>query len=225
METLEGIAENDGIVVLKHAEQDPVLGPVLQSVLDTMFSYFPNDWRRDITVGESIIFITSPRRRTAYHMDLESSFLLQVAGSKIVHVFNHKDRSLVPDSEIAGLCCGDQNAAIFKPDRQHEAVRYQLTPGVGVHFPSLAPHAVQNGDEVSISVNINFDHRSLHHRLRPIHRCNRKLQRLGLRPSVPGSFPLLDSAKAGLMTGLDLLRDAVRPPASNYPQWEPPKVS
>lgn len=221
-ETFDNLSHNDSFIVIKHAEQDPVIGPALQAAISQMFDYFPKDKQEDIVCGESIIFITSPRRRTAYHMDLESSFLLQVSGKKVIHVFNQKDRSLVTEQEIASLCCGNQDAAIYRPERQHEATSYVLEPGVGVHFPSTAPHAVQNDENISISININFDHRSLHQRLRPLCKFNHRLRRFGLNPMPLGGVQGLDNAKVLLEKGLSQVRSLKRStPAS--PQWLPPQ--
>ena len=182
----------------------------------------PAPARDDITIGESIIFISSPRRVTQYHIDLEANCLLQVSGEKIVHVFDQSDPSILSLEEIEKQCCGDQNAAVFRPDRQNAACSYEFKPGVGVHMPSMAPHWVQNGDNVSISININFDLRSVHRRLRAIHRFNRRLRRLGMTPSPPGRNLLLDTAKASIENGLIAARRALKPrPANSFPVWTP----
>jgi hypothetical protein len=222
-ETILGIAENDSQVVLKHAEQDASIGPVLRDLLAEVVDLAPAHARDDITIGESIIFISSPRRVTKYHIDLEASCLLQVSGEKTVHIFDPSDPSILSLEEIEKQCCGNQNAAVFKPDRQAAAQSYAFRPGVGAHFPSLAPHWVENGDNVSISININFELRSVHHRLRAIHRFNRRLRRFGLTPSPPGRSPLLDDAKASVENGLTAVRRALKPsrPADAFPVWTP----
>ena len=222
-ETIRGIAENDSHVVLKHAEQDEGIGPVLRALLAEIVDLTPAPARDDITIGESIIFISSPRRITKYHIDLEANCLLQVSGEKVVHVFDQSDRSILSLEEIEKQCCGNQNAAAFKPDRQAAAKSYAFTPGVGAHFPSLAPHWVENGDNVSISVNVNFELRSVHHRLRSIHRFNRRMRRFGMTPSPPGGNAMLDTAKASIENGLSAIRRSMkRPrPADSYPVWTP----
>lgn len=225
-ETIAGIADNNSQVVLKHAEQDESIGPVLRALLTEIVDLAPAGARDDITIGESIVFISSPRRITKYHMDLEANCLLQVCGEKAVHVFDPSDPSILSLEEIETQCCGNQNAAMFRPDRQDAARSYEFKPGVGAHFPSLAPHWVQNGDNVSISININFELRSVHRRLRAIHRFNRRLRRFGMTPSPPGRNPLLDSAKASIENGLIAARRALKPPrpADSYPVWTPSRV-
>jgi hypothetical protein len=232
-ETIEGIAHNDSLVILKHAEQDPIYGPVLQEILQRIFSFTSPTAQDDIVLGESLIFINSPRRTTAYHLDLESNFLLQVAGVKFVHVHDCADRSITSHEELENHCGGNYNGAIFKPARQDDAHYYHLTAGHGVHFPSTAPHWVENGDEVSVSININFDLVSVHRRLKRIYSLNRVIRRLGIEPAPPGTSPLRDAIKERAAVGVDLLLGMVRgkvvpapdaAPAS-YPAWHPVRLS
>jgi hypothetical protein len=229
-QTIEGIASNDSLVILKHAEQDPIYASLLQEILQRIYSFTSPDAQRDIVLGESLIFLNSPNRKTAYHLDLESNFLLQIAGVKLVHVFDCTDRSLTPHVELENHCGGDHNGAIYKPARQSDAHFYHLTPGHGVHFPSLGPHWVQNADEVSISININFDLVSVHHRLRRVYRVNRMMRRLGIKPTDPGKSPLRDAVKQQLSAGMGAMIKTLRPKAKreaadSYPVWRPKPVS
>jgi hypothetical protein len=230
-QTIEGIAHNDSLVILKHAEQDSIYGPVLREILQRIYSFTPRAAQADIVLGESLIFLNSPGRKTAYHLDLESNFLLQITGEKFVHVFDCADRLITPHEELENHCSGNHNGAIFKPERQNDAHYHHLTPGHGVHFPSMGPHWVQNGNDVSISININFDLLSIHQRKKSIYRFNRVMRRLGLKPTAPGTSPVRDALKekisAGVSTALDTLSGAVkgRAGAASYPQWRPTPVA
>lgn len=228
-ETIRNIAHNDSLVILKHAEQDPVYGPVLQEILQRIFSFTSPSSQNDIILGESLIFINSPRRTTAYHLDLESNFLLQIRGEKVCHVHNCADRSITTHEELENHCSGNMNGAVFKPERQGEAHNYHLTPGHGVHFPSTAPHWVENGNDVSVSININFDLTSIHARLKRIYMLNRRMRKLGCKPAAPGASPLRDAVKERMSVGVTALVDLIRrnsrirpePAAGGYPQWRP----
>jgi hypothetical protein len=226
-ETVAGIEHNNSLVILKHAEQDPIYGPVLQEILQRIFSFLSPSAQADIVVGESLIFLNSPRRKTAYHLDLESNFLLQIRGVKLVHVFECTDRTVTSHEELENHCSGDQNGAIYKPHREVAAHNYHLTPGHGVHFPSTAPHWVQNSDDVSVSININYDLRSVHHHLKQIYQVNRLIRRFGLEPAAPGTSPVRDMLKRRVGTGLEAARQLRHPgmrapvEALSYPQWRP----
>ena len=230
-ETIMGIAHNDSLVVLKHAEQDPVYGPLLQEILQRIFSFISPAAQDDIILGESLIFINSPKRTTAYHLDLESNFLLQIAGTKFTHVHDCTDRSVITHEELEDHCGGNQNGAVFKPDRKADAHHHVLTPGHGVHFPSTAPHWVENGDDVSISININFDTVSVHKMMKRIYSLNRVLRRAGIRPAPPGASPLRDALKQKASVGVDWMIGMLRkrptrpdPEVASYPVWRPTRV-
>jgi hypothetical protein len=227
-DTITGIARNDSLVILKHAEQDPVFGPMLQEILQRIFSFLSPTAQDDIILGESLIFINSPLRTTAYHLDLESNFLLQIAGTKFVHVHNFADKTITPHEELENHCGGDYNGAKFKEARRGDAHDYRLTPGHGVHFPSTAPHWVENGDEVSISININFDLVSVHRSMKPVYSVNRLLRRAGIDPTPPGVSPLRDALKRRASVGTDALlallgKAGPRPDSqvASYPVWRP----
>lgn len=231
-ETILGIAHNDSLVILKHAEQDPVFGPVLQEILQRIFSFLSPSAQDDVVLGESLIFINSPRRTTAYHLDLESNFLLQVSGEKFCHVHDCADRSITSHEELEKHCGGDHNGAVFKPGREREAHDYRLTPGHGVHFPSTAPHWVENGNEVSVSININFDLVSIHQRLKPVYAVNRVIRRLGIEPVPPGASVWRDRLKTRASSRVDWMLakwhgkspGPADPEAASYPVWRPTRL-
>jgi hypothetical protein len=222
-DTLAGIAENNSLVILKHVEQDPLVGPLLRPLLEEVWGRMPAEVRTEVTIGESLIFVNSPRRKTAYHIDLEATHLLQVSGDKTLYVFNAKDRPFVSQTALEQHCAGNHSSLVYDPARQGEAAGYEMTPGCGVHIPSVAPHWVQNGNEVSVSINVNFDLHSVHHRMRPIYGFNRRLRRLGLNPAAPGQFPAVDNMKVTLYGITKWLRRATSRPGAAYPVWTPPR--
>ena len=226
--TIEGIAENNSLLVMKHVEQDPVFGPMLQDLLQEIFVYSPAKLRDEVTIGECLIFINSPKRKTPYHFDLESNFLLQIAGEKTVHAWANGDNSLVTIEELEDYCgVGNLSAAIYKPERQVDAFTTRLLPGDGTHFPSTGPHWVENGDEVSISINVNYDMRSLHHRMKYAFAINSRMRKLGLKPRDPGVSKFSDDLKSAAWV---VARNAklaarrtfgIRRDGEGYPVWRP----
>jgi len=144
-------------------------------------------------VKNAIVFITSPRRVTAYHIDRECNFLLQIRGEKAMSVFDRTDRVVLPDVEIERYWAVDNNAAIYKPQHQDRAYVHRMTPGDGVHIPVNAPHWVKNGDSASVSLSINFEFNA--RTKSDVYRANFFLRRLGLRPTPPGQSVLKDRAK------------------------------
>jgi hypothetical protein len=219
-ETLLNIEHNNSLVILKHTEQDPEYGPVLQQVLARIVDLAGEQMRCDVTVGEVLILISSPNRVTPYHMDGETNFLLQVAGDKQFYVFDHTDRTLVTDLELEKFYAVSQALAKYRPERQVDANAYDLRAGFGIHVPVNAPHWVQNHDNVSVALSVTYELRSID-RLTELHRINRRLRSLGLRPSPPGLSAWRDEMKLAAYRAARGLRT---PPAivRPYPVWTPP---
>jgi hypothetical protein len=219
-ETLANIEHNNSIVILKHTEQDPEYGPVLQQVLGRIVELAGEQMRCDVTVGEVLILVSSPNRVTPYHMDGETNFLLQVRGDKLFYVFDHNDRGLVTDLELERFYSVSQALANYRPERQADAREYDLRAGYGVHVPVNAPHWVQNADNVSVALSVTYELRSVD-RLRDLHRINRRLRSIGLRPSAPSAAPWRDQIKLAAYRAARSLRRA--PAVSRpYPIWTPP---
>ncbi|MDE2412415.1 MAG: cupin-like domain-containing protein [Sphingomonadales bacterium] len=229
--TLDGIASNDSLVVFKHIEQDPVFGPVLQDLLQDVFRHASARFRDDVVLGECLVFLNSPSRKTAYHFDLEASFLLQISGHKTVHAWPSGDPSIVSEDEVADYCgAGNLSAAIYRPEKQAAAMTFELEAGDGVHFPSLGPHWVQNHDTVSISINVNYDLRSLHGRRRHVYAFNHRMAKLGLHPTGPGQQAWADLAKAQAWIAAREVKSTARRvlgqrrSGEGYPVWRPDRT-
>jgi hypothetical protein len=141
-------------------------------------------------------------------MDRECNFLLQVSGTKTVHVFDRDDREVLPDEEIERFWAVDNNAPVFRPEYQDRAISYKMTPGTGVHIPVNFPHWVQNNDNISVSLSVNFQF--LDSMRANIYRSNYYLRKLGVRPSPPGLHSTRDATKSFAMSCALAARRLVR---------------
>jgi hypothetical protein len=222
-ETIANIQHNNSIVILKHTERDPVFAPVLQNVLTRIIELSGERMRSDVTVGEVMILLSSPGGITPYHMNSEASFLLQVTGEKCVHIFDHRDRTLVTDREREDFFAISRNCAVYRPDRRDECNKYDLLAGYGVHVPVCAPQWVRNCDNVSVALSVNYELRSVN-RLEKLHRFNHRLRKLGLNPTMPSESQWRDRVKLAAADGVAAVRSVSRRRESPRPQpvWTPP---
>jgi hypothetical protein len=192
-ETLRRIAECQSWLVLKNVEQDPEYDALLRRCLAQVARH-----SEPICPGmcdaEAFIFVSSPKAVTPYHMDPEHNFLLQIRGSKRVHMYDGHDRSVLSEEELEDFYCGGHRNLVYPADFERASWAYDLTPGMGLHFPVTAPHYVRNGAEVSVSFSITFRTPELKRR-RVVHICNAFLRRRGLRPTPLGVCSWLDQLK------------------------------
>ena len=221
-DTIANIAENDSMVILKHTEQDSIFGPVLQDFLGRVVAFSGEAMRSDVVLGETLILVTSPNRITPYHFDSEVNFLVQVRGDKWFHVFDRKDTPAVTHEELERYFDGNVSSGVYRPERESEATVYNLHAGQGVHVPVAVPHWVQNKDNVSVAISVNYDLRSVY-RLTRLYRMNSRMRRLGWRPTPPGVSAWRDGVKLTAAGGAAYLRALLkgRQAPRPYGTWSP----
>jgi hypothetical protein len=154
--------------------------------------------------------ISSPQSVTPYHMDREMNFLLQVQGRKLVHLWDPADRSVLSEEELEYFFAWHSTKAMrYREEIQSKAMVYELTPGMGVHHPSTAPHWVKNGDAVSISFSITY-RSAASNRRDLVYRTNYLLRRTGIKPRPFGHSRSIDSIKHVAFKGYSAARDLYR---------------
>jgi hypothetical protein len=197
---VEEIEQGQTWIILKHIEREPGYREVFENCIADLVRLAGKELLKDVKWFEAILFITSPNRVTEYHIDRECAWLLQIHGNKDMHLFDRDDKDVLPDEELERYWMGDNLSATYKPHLESRAIVHRLRPGVGVHSPVNTPHWLKNGDNVSVSLNINLQlHESAWENL---FRANNYLRRAGLVPSSPGRNPLADRMKRGAYTAV-----------------------
>lgn len=207
-ELMRRIETANGWIILRRAEKFPEYARVLDDCIAQIEELSGLDLRKVMKLRNAIVFVNSPHRVSSYHIDRECSLLLQLRGTKSVHVFDRGDRDVLPEEEIERFWAVDNNSARYKPAFEDRARVYELAPGDGIHIPVNFPHWVRNGPAVSVSLNINFHYRDA--LLADVYRANYWLRRMGLRPTPPRRSPLLDRAKSATVGAARAVRDVAR---------------
>src|SRR5215831_1701854 len=192
-ETIRNIQEAHSWMVLKFVEKDPEYRELLDECLNQI-----RDLSEPIVPGmcnrEAFIFLSSPNSVTPFHVDPEHNFLLQIRGRKQVSIFDSHDTAIVSEADIERGLFGKNRNLVYKPELQARGKMFELTPGIGLHFPITAPHWVKNGSEVSISFSITFRSRDSERRA-AVRQFNSVLRERGLHPRPVGSSALSDAFK------------------------------
>jgi len=205
---LRRIESANAWIVLRRAEKNPEYAALLERCFAEILELSGRDLSKVVKLTNAIVFINSPHRVSTYHIDRECNFLLQIRGSKTVHVFDRNDREVLPEAEVERFWTVDNNAATYKSDLAGRARVFALSEGGAVHIPVNAPHWVKNGPRVSVSLSINFHY---HDRvLADVYRANYWLRRVGLRPTPPRRSAVVDRLKSTLYGSTRALHGAVR---------------
>ena len=192
-ETIRRIAKCKSWLVLKYVEQDPEYRALLHDCLAEVARQ-SESLRPGMFLEQGFIFLSSPGSVTPYHMDPEHNFLLQIRGSKRIHMFDGRDRSVLSEEELEQFYRGGHRNLAYPTNGNRRGWTFDLSPGFGLHFPVTAPHYVRNGEEVSVSFSITFRTPDLKRR-RLVHIGNAFLRRRGFRPRPAGMHPRYDFLK------------------------------
>lgn len=181
-------------IILKHIEREPGYREILERCIGDILELSGKDLLRKIKWFEAILFVASPNRVTEYHVDREVSWILQIHGDKDIHLFNRADKDVVPDEELERYWTEDHTAAVYKPNYESRAMVFGMRPGTGVHIPINTPHWLQNKNNISVTLNVNFQFHD--HCWANLYKANYFLRRAGITPTPPGTHPMGDRLKS-----------------------------
>jgi len=188
-------------IALYNVETVPRYSRLLEGIIDRVRDLVEPTQPGIFNVG-GFIFISAPPSVTPFHIDRENNFWLQIAGRKLMEVWDHTDRRVVSaeDRERFIVTRSLENVRLHEEARKLSH-RFDVGPGDGVYFPSTSPHMTRSdpdwtrpGDGVSISVGVVF-YTSVTRRQAYVHACNAVLRRLGMNPRDPGSGRASDRLK------------------------------
>lgn len=193
-ETIRSIERNGSWMVLKFVDQDPLYRALLDRVLDEIE---PLVVRRTgaMLKREAFIFISSPGAVTPFHIDPEHNILMQLRGEKVMTVFPAADPELVPGALQEAFHAGGHRNLPYRDEFATKGTPLRLTPGKALYVPVKAPHWVQNGAAMSISLSVTW-RSEWSYREADAHGLNRLLRNAGLRPAMPQRFPRQNHLKS-----------------------------
>jgi hypothetical protein len=199
-QTAREIEHNGCWMVLWYVEQVPEYAALLDACLDEVELVVG---RRDggMQQREGFLFLSAPNAVTPAHFDPEHNLLLQIRGSKDMHVGRFADPADQQRELDRYHDEGERNLDAF-PDG---AETFTLDPGRGVYVYPWAPHWVQNSPAVSVSLSITF-RTAESARAERVHRANAHLRRLRLSPRPWGASAPRDAVKSRAIEVIDRAR-------------------
>jgi hypothetical protein len=203
--TILDIERNGFRVSLRDIHQVGEYADVIHRCLDEVEALV-GDREGGLVHRAGYLFISSPAATTPMHLDVEHSFLLQVRGTKNVHVAAFDgDRERLERERIRYLAGEPCDFAAMEA----VADTFAIQAGRGVYLPSYVPHWVDTKAGVSISFSIPF-YTAFCRRAQTVYRVNRRMRRLHLSPRPPGASPAGDRAKEALSRTVSILRASRR---------------
>lgn len=193
-ETIRHIETSESWCVLKNIQQVPAYAQLLESLLSELEPIIRQRTGRMLK-PQGFIFISSPFAVTPYHFDPEHNILLQLRGHKTMTLFPAGSTRFVPDHAHETYHTGGGRELNWQESFATEGIPFALDSGEAVYVPVMAPHYVNNGAAVSISLSITWrsewsfaeaDARAF----------NGLLRKWGMNPKPPGRWPASNKGKA-----------------------------
>lgn len=201
IDAISNIKTSSSWILIKSIQHVPEYNEILKKGMEELEELVGDHLGRKITWLDAYLFIASPCAMTPYHIDAESTFLMQIHGEKDYNVFDPNDRSVLTEREIEDYYVGNLSAATYKEECQNKACVIHMKPGVGLHQPARAPHWVKNGDEFSITLSFLFLTREYTMQAR-VFQANHYMRKLGVSPTQPGKSAVRDGIKKFLLGNL-----------------------
>lgn len=192
-ETIRTIETNGSWAVLKNVERDADYGALLDRALAELAPLVERE-TGPMLHREAFIFLSSPGSVTPFHMDPEHNILLQIRGEKVMTVFPAGDEELVPAVQSEAFHAGGHRNLDWRDGFRERGMAVTLLPGDAIHVPVKAPHFVENGPVVSVSLSVTWrSERSVAEG--ELHSLNALLRRRGLPVGRIGARPEAQGAR------------------------------
>ncbi len=173
-------------------EYRDVIESLLSSVPHAISSTHPGLYNM-----EGDVFISSPGTIVPYHMDTEHNFLLQIRGDKWVHILDKDDPTVLREEDLERYYTNTHRRMVVDSTMHRRSWRWQLGPGKGLHVPVTAPHNVETGEDIAISMSATFDTPRQQARAR-VYKVNYYLRKMGVKPTEYGNSKVRDRLKSAV---------------------------
>ena len=103
------------------------------------------------------LLVSSPGAIVYYHLDAGPNLLLQVRGTKRIWIYPALDPKFASRTDVEDIFAGVRIENLpYSPSFDTAATPYELTPGDLLAWPQNAPHRVENGDSMNVSLAAEF---------------------------------------------------------------------
>lgn len=182
-------------MVLKHVEQHPAYGKLIEDALLEVARTRGYDNLKDAGFEDirGFIFVSSADSTTPFHADSDENFFFQIHGDKFFHVYDNRDRSIASEEALEEVVVKHRNIP-YEAKFDAKCTTYNLKPGDGVFVPYQWPHWVRTAGSYSISLSLTWKSEDVRRR-NDISTMNSMLRSIGIPQNPPGVSPALDTAK------------------------------
>jgi hypothetical protein len=172
------------------------------------------------------VLISSANAQVFYHLDVALVSLWQIRGQKRVWVYPPEEPYVGPEALEKIVLRETAEQFDFNPQWDAGAAVYDLTPGSMVTWKQNAPHRIENGPMLNVSLSIEFMTAPALLRANVIYGNGVLRRKLGWTPALkagagPANLGKLLIARAAKAAGLIKPNPRILPPSFNLAEGAP----
>lgn len=130
--------------------------PTYKKVFDQLMGEFSRATGMRVLSADAAVLISSARMGIFFHVDPAETMLWHVRGTKTILVYPPKEEIVTEQALEAILLKETLSDLPWRPEMEALATPVTLTPGQAVSWPIHSPHRVLNGDDLNVSVSMEY---------------------------------------------------------------------
>jgi hypothetical protein len=130
--------------------------PAYKVVFEKLMKEFSAETGIPHLTADAAILLSAPRMGIFFHVDPAETMLWHIRGHKTIHVFPPKEEYVTEAALEAILMKETLSDLPYEPRMEDDADLVALSPGEAAYWPMHAPHRVINGDDLNVSISIEF---------------------------------------------------------------------
>lgn len=130
--------------------------PRYKVVFDQLMGEFSKETGLPALTANAAVLISSPRMGIFFHVDPAETMLWHVRGHKTIHVYPPR-QDIVTEAALEAILLKETLSDLpWTPALEDHGLPVALKPGQAAYWPQHSPHRVVNGEDLNVSVSVEF---------------------------------------------------------------------
>ena len=127
-----------------------------KAVFDKAMADFAKATGLTILTADAAVLLSGPKMGIFFHVDPAETMLWHVRGTKTIYVYPPKEEHVTEQALEAILLKETLSDLPYRREMEDGAAAVALEPGEAAFWPMHSPHRVINGDNLNVSVSVEF---------------------------------------------------------------------
>lgn len=130
--------------------------PTYKKVFDQLMGEFAKATGMRVLTADAAVLISAANMGIFFHVDPAETMLWHIRGTKTILVYPPREEIVTEEALEAILLKETLSDLPYHPDMEALAVPVTLKAGEAVSWPIHSPHRVLNGDDLNVSISIEY---------------------------------------------------------------------